>query len=260
MKISFDELAAADPQIPVLQAFALRWPADQVTKYSAQGRKNNLLFLMTGGERDYAVEGGERFRLYKNEGVFFPIGSCYESRSAGGAPTAGVVIDFSLTVNGEPLLLPPMRFGCDEELTSLFWQMAEHSMDRLRLRSVFYRLLAELADAVQREQLAGSRYAAIARAIAAIEKNPAAPVNVAALSRQCCLSQTGFREQFRQYTGGLAPLAYRNQLRMKRADELLSLDSLSVERIAEMLGYYDAAHFCREYKKLRGKSPRGGFR
>jgi len=46
-----------------------------------------------------------------------------------------------------------------------------------------------------------------------------------------------------------------NQLRVKRARELLRDPSLKVHEVAELVGYADVAHFSKNFKRLTGKSP-----
>ena len=46
-----------------------------------------------------------------------------------------------------------------------------------------------------------------------------------------------------------------NQLRVKRARELLRDPALKVHEVADMVGYADVAHFSKNFKRLTGKSP-----
>ena len=43
------------------------------------------------------------------------------------------------------------------------------------------------------------------------------------------------------------------------ADELLRSGSFTVAEVAAALGFFDTAHFCRTYKKLRGAPPGGAL-
>jgi AraC-like DNA-binding protein len=49
----------------------------------------------------------------------------------------------------------------------------------------------------------------------------------------------------------------RDEVRMTRADELLAGPRLSLEQIAERVGYSDAASFVNAFKRCRGRTPRG---
>ncbi|MBQ2118450.1 MAG: helix-turn-helix domain-containing protein, partial [Clostridia bacterium] len=65
-----------------------------------------------------------------------------------------------------------------------------------------------------------------------------------------------FRARFKQFSGGLSPSEYRNRLRVRKAQELLSSSLWTTDLIAETLGFYDTSHFYRIYKKYTGKTPK----
>ena len=69
------------------------------------------------------------------------------------------------------------------------------------------------------------------------------------------LSKSRFSGLFQEITG-VAPVAYFNQLRIKQAQELLLLTSLSIGEVAEQLGFYDAYHFSRKFKRMVGSGPK----
>ena len=60
--------------------------------------------------------------------------------------------------------------------------------------------------------------------------------------------------KFKQATG-LAPKEYAREIRLARAEDLLSGTDLSVKEIAGRLGYYSASHLSLEFKKARGRAP-----
>ena len=67
------------------------------------------------------------------------------------------------------------------------------------------------------------------------------------------------RERLRQLcmrAYGHAPMQHLSRLRMRRACQLLEEDRLSVEGIAQRVGYENAFAFSRAFKRLKGKSPR----
>ena len=54
---------------------------------------------------------------------------------------------------------------------------------------------------------------------------------------------------------GTAPLRYVTELRMHLASQWLTHQSLSIEVVAERLGYASQAAFSRAYKRVMGHSP-----
>ena len=70
----------------------------------------------------------------------------------------------------------------------------------------------------------------------------------------CFVSRSRFIHLFKEYTG-FSPYNFQLKIRMERAIEMLVYTSLSVEEIAEMVGYADCSYFCRVFKKFTGHTP-----
>ncbi len=69
------------------------------------------------------------------------------------------------------------------------------------------------------------------------------------------LSPAHFSTIFRRYHG-IPPSAYVRRLRVERAQSLLARSALNIQQIAEELGYYDPAHFCRHFRNETGQTPK----
>lgn len=80
------------------------------------------------------------------------------------------------------------------------------------------------------------------------------PVTREALAHRFHLSSGYLAELFKQYTGD-SPIGYLLQLRLEKADRLLTASTLTVTEIARAVGYEDAAYFSRLYKKYAGVAP-----
>lgn len=70
----------------------------------------------------------------------------------------------------------------------------------------------------------------------------------AAMVHMC---ESGFRKLFLKYTGK-SPIAYRNHLRMQRANNMIASGEYSVTQAARAVGIENLSFFCREYKKFFG--------
>jgi len=69
------------------------------------------------------------------------------------------------------------------------------------------------------------------------------------------LSRTTFAEEFRKYMGA-SPATYVTDARMKRAAQLLEIDSITLREVAARVGYELEASFARAFRQYYGVSPR----
>jgi AraC-like DNA-binding protein len=81
------------------------------------------------------------------------------------------------------------------------------------------------------------------------------PPGVEQLARELGVSYTHFRREFRRITG-LAPHRYLARLRLMQARRMLGSSSLTLEMMAERLGYSSAFHLSAAFKREFGESPR----
>jgi AraC-like DNA-binding protein len=74
------------------------------------------------------------------------------------------------------------------------------------------------------------------------------------LSDQLNVSYSWFRKIFKQYTG-LPPVQYHMQLRLQKAQDLLTTSSLTVKEIAYHLGFNSRFYFTRLFTQKTGITP-----
>lgn len=94
----------------------------------------------------------------------------------------------------------------------------------------------------------------ISKALQYINSNYLEDTPINKLAQMCNLGECMFRRYFKKETG-ISPLKYRNQLRIKRAYEMLANEGYSVSEAMEMTGFYDASYFNKSFKSHIGKSP-----
>ena len=258
MRNEFSYISHFDINAENINAGRLIWKRGSVDRFTGKGRSRNLLYLMLSGSRNYYINGKFEFSVNTGDVIFIPSGACYSSIVEDCDMVEGVFVDFDLTLGGKPFYIDESfrRFTADSVQKERFIRLAESSGVRLRAKAELMHILADISVKEENLRFEGGEFSRIRKAALAIERHPERPVDVGALARECCLSETGFRELFRRYTGGLAPVEYRNRLRLERADELLLSGTLSVAEIASLLGFYDTAHFYRTYKRVRGRTPK----
>lgn len=94
----------------------------------------------------------------------------------------------------------------------------------------------------------------LARAILALHRQPGRDWTVAELAEECHISRSVFADRF-QATIGTPPLRYATELRMRLASQWLTQDRLSIEVVAQQLGYTSQAAFSRAFKRITGLPP-----
>jgi AraC family transcriptional regulator, activator of mtrCDE len=102
--------------------------------------------------------------------------------------------------------------------------------------------------------LAASADSAIGKALSAIHREPGRPWQLVDLAQRAGLSRTVFVERFTRLLGE-PPMSYLTRWRMRVAERLLADPDLSVEHIAERLGYDTTAAFRRAFKRVTGRPP-----
>jgi AraC-like DNA-binding protein/mannose-6-phosphate isomerase-like protein (cupin superfamily) len=162
--------------------------------------------------------------------------------------------------------IPQFQLSPDE-LTSAIRELEDiaHETERLRssiiyLRSAFVKLLVIFSRAFSRqsnqpirlpfrpEVWKGLQY--IERAVTESE-----PFSVDALSNELNLSADHAARLFKSATG-FAPMEYFQQRRVQHAGTLLLNPEARITEVAYALGYADAAHLSRMFRRYRGMSPR----
>ena len=79
-------------------------------------------------------------------------------------------------------------------------------------------------------------------------------LTIPVLSRRACLSATTFKEGFRQLYG-LPVHAWLRKRRMERAAELLHTPGLSLETVAQAVGYSSVSQFAATFRRYYGVTP-----
>lgn len=135
------------------------------------------------------------------------------------------------------------RTGCETRIYAMFVVL---------LTEIERRLADEREDA--RAGHAGHA-GGIEDALAFIRASLASPITAAQAAEAAGMSERHFYRLFAKATG-LAFSPYVQRLRIERSCELLRHTRLSVQEIAETVGYQDRGHFLDVFKKITGLAPR----
>jgi AraC-like DNA-binding protein len=122
-------------------------------------------------------------------------------------------------------------------------------------REIVYRLLkGEQGDRLCHIALQGDHTQRIARAIEQLRQEFDQPLSMEDIAQQLGMSVSSFYHHFRAVTA-MSPLQYQKQIRLQEARRLMLGEGLDAASAGYRVGYNDASHFNREYKRLFGQPP-----
>src|SRR6266516_1765212 len=122
-------------------------------------------------------------------------------------------------------------------------------------REIVYRLLmgAQGGRLHQIAALGGATHR-IAEAVERLRNDFDQPLRIEDLAHELGMSVSGFHHHFRALTA-MSPLQFQKQLRLQEARRLMLGEGLDAASAGYRVGYGNAAHFTREYKRLFGAPP-----
>jgi AraC family transcriptional activator of mtrCDE len=94
----------------------------------------------------------------------------------------------------------------------------------------------------------------IARAFSEMVADPGVDHTVNSLARVACLSRSAFMARFASVMGR-SPMIVLRDLRMRRASQVLEMNSLSVGQVAHEVGYASRSSFIRAFRETYGVDP-----
>jgi AraC-like DNA-binding protein len=130
-----------------------------------------------------------------------------------------------------------------------------HFLAALIKREIVYRLLGgEQGGRLSHIAVLGGHGHRIAMAIERLREDFDRPLRIEDLARDLRMSVSGFHHHFKAVTA-MSPLQFQKQLRLREARRLMLGEDLDAASAGYRVGYSDASHFTREYKRLFGAPP-----
>ncbi len=159
---------------------------------------------------------------------------------------------------------PVCRFDSGSATIRCFLEMF-HLANKKRISTPWQnsRLAYELVMAMSEDQLGreGNLFQHpdfITQAINFCIGNMHRQIGVADMAEQSGLSRFHFSREFKKHTG-IAPAAYLQELRLKKAIRMLQSERKTIKEIAYACGYDDCSYFCRIFHRAYGIAP-GNYR
>ncbi|EDY80930.1 AraC-type transcriptional regulator N-terminus domain protein [Verrucomicrobiia bacterium DG1235] len=124
------------------------------------------------------------------------------------------------------------------------------------VREIVYRLLmGEQGDRLRRMNLLNGQASRIAKAVKQISKRFSEPLQVEEIARSNEMSLSTFHQHFKSVTT-MSPIQFQKQLRLREARRLMLDEHLDAATAGYKVGYDDASHFNRDYKRFFAAPPK----
>ena len=122
-------------------------------------------------------------------------------------------------------------------------------------REIIYRLLVGAqGDRLRHMTQLGGNPTRIAGAVERLRTDFDKPLRIERLANELGMSVSGFHAQFKSVTA-MSPLQFQKHIRLQEARRLMIANDLDAATAGHRVGYEDASHFTREYKRLFGEPP-----
>ncbi len=223
-----------------------------------------FLAAMLEGSAVFESNLGDTHRIEKGELLFIPQGAKYRSTWGNLCKNVYISVQFDFEPmagfqNPESLMLQKIftenaKTLC-ADLLEAYHLFAGKPHEQLRALSLFYGCLSAVLPHLKRAPLPANDRR-LAPAIDYIRTHLSEDTPAPFLARLCSMSEPNLYLLFRRQMNE-TPVEYKNRLRVERAQQLLlSHPDMSIEEIADAVGYESAAYFRRRFKDYMGQSPR----
>lgn len=260
MNIRYDELCSTDFTFTDLFAYRMTGTSEFFCSYEQTARTKHLVYCQLENCRVYYSGEKHICTMAPGDVLFLPHGCHYHSFVEDTSrPSNSIGVSFYLwNVDGEPIFFDEgiRVFRADDlakrkkRFERIMYAVMNPANNAMRIKVELFSLLDELFG--KRENVYDP-FEDIATAVRQIENHPEENQTVHQLASLCLMSESSFVRKFKEYSGGVSPIEYRNRVRLMMAEEMAST-TLTVGEIADKLGFYDASHLCKLYKKTKGHS------
>lgn len=213
-----------------------------------------LLYFIEGRAR--VVTGGETLEVALYDLLVYPPGVAH--RETLDSTSRQEIVCFWLELGGKPTL--PFSFKLSDDDGELGWLFQGAHRNHIQRGGHFLELEDHLLRSLlifmeQKLELGGqSKVAALDRCRAYIDEHCTEHFEMDTLAEVACVSPSYLSRLFKKHLG-TTPMRYRNSVRVERAKHLLLAKSVTVEEIADALGFEDAKYFSRLFKIATSLTP-----
>lgn len=249
----FPAVISADHHYRVTKRICQHWHAAKFS-YTSHSRPDHGFLLPTKGRIRFEL-ADTHITASPGDLIYLPKGIRYEACIP---PEFGKTEDYLINFDTDTPLsgLPdrPVKLFCGEshDLLTLFNRIIQPGQPTtFHTMGLFYLLLDKIAELYLTQTLKRTSFLQRAEALLTGQND----LSIRQIAELCGVSESGLRSHFRQVYG-TSPQQYRMNSKISRARYLLEATDLSVCQIADRLGFYDEAYFCKMFRKNVGCSPK----
>ena len=142
-----------------------------------------------------------------------------------------------------------------EKLCHLSLKDGDQTTKTLLLNQLLCLILANICNSTLRSNTKETENFLLTETHKYVEKNIGKVITLEELSANVYLSSSWFSKKFKEATN-ISPMEYVLNIKLSNAKQLLSTTQLSINEIAQICGFNDAAYFSYYFKKRFGISPK----
>ena len=280
----FDFFELGNYFFTISDIFAVRQTADGKTKFRMHEPRPTDAFLLFVNTNGICYQNNAK-PLYVPKGalVYMPKNSRYvwENLPADGTQIQeNILFEFSLKKNDIQLLKSPKKTlinsGISNEYISfsdkvkivsaihleLYKNLFENLLTAfeskdfspLNVYSAAYDFFLALSENCRSEQENFPSTSLIKSSLKYLEDCSAGAKSIKEIASECNVSLSYYERLFRDYAG-ISPIDYRNIYRINRIKMYLQRPDITLDEIAEKIGYCDSGYLCRFFRLKTGMTP-----
>lgn len=220
--------------------------------YATMPRPDFGIMLVLRGSALFVV-GEETVTATAGNVVFLPKGSRYEAIFPD--ETEDYLVSFDAEDQGLCLVSPVKLierapFYCVERFSEFVSENFSEAHTSLHSKGLFYLLIDSIANNAEIENDSHSHLVARAR-----ELLYNGDLSIGEVARECAVSESSLRCIFKEQMG-IPPVEYRLTAKLRKAAYMLESTDMTICEVSDKLGFFDAAYFCKVFKKYMGVTPK----
>lgn len=145
-------------------------------------------------------------------------------------------------------------FDKEKRLLKMFEQLNEQWLSSIHPKLEYLHIFYGILSAMQSNTELSQKGKSIQEMIAFLECNYIENIPVSRLAAMCNMSLTAFRKSFKEHAG-TSPVKFRNDLKLKKAKEMLETTEYNISEISDILGFTDIYYFSKLFKNRYGCTP-----